>query len=328
MHLPSNFDLRALQVFIVTSEQGGMTQGAKVLGMTQSAVSQIIAGLEESIGSKLFDRTVRPIILTPAGNVLVNKGRKILADSQEAFREASTQDKKQLATITIAMPDSLAHVVGAPLYKTVRNVSSYLRFWAGISPYIREDFLSRKIDVVMTTTAVLEDIKDLERHQIFSEPYVMIFPKSYRGPTELTEVSRDFTLIRTSLRTAMGRRIESQINRLGLKFPETIEFDSPSAPLKAVAAGLGWAITTPLCLLHLPYIMDDLQIVPITRGQFNRHFSLIARENSLGAVPQNLADETRRLLRDECFNELYLKVPWLEGKMAWFDDENLLEDEA
>ena len=323
MHLPSNFDLRALQVFIVTSEQGGMTQGAKVLGMTQSAVSQIIAGLEESIGSKLFDRTVRPIILTPAGSVLVNKGRKILADSQEAFREASTQDKKQLATITIAMPDSLAHVVGAPLYKAIRDVSSYLRFWAGISPYIREDFLSRKIDVVMTTTSVLEDIKDLERHQIFSEPYVLIFPKTYKGPTDLIDIPRDFTLLRTSLRTAMGRRIQSQLNRLGLKFPETIEFDSPSAPAKAVAMGLGWSITTPLCLLHLPQLIDDLQIVPITRVQFSRHFSLIARENSLGSVPQNLADETRRLLRDECFVGLYSKIPWLEEKMAWFDDENV-----
>ena len=326
MHLPSNFDLRALQVFIVTSEQGGMTQGAKVLGMTQSAVSQIIAGLEDAIGSKLFDRTVRPIMLTPAGSVLVNKGRKILSDSQEAFREASTQDKKQLATITIAMPDSLAHVVCAPLYKSIRNVSSYLRFWAGISPYIREDFLSRKIDIVMTTTSVLEDIKDLERHQIFSEPYVLIFPKSYKGPTDLNEISRDFTLVRTSLRTAMGRRIQSQLNRLGLKFPETIEFDSPSAPAKAVASGLGWSITTPLCLLHLPYIIDDLHIVPITRGKFSRHFSLIARENSLGAIPQKLAEETRRLLREECFTELYNKIPWLEEKMSWFDDEDVGED--
>lgn len=327
MHLPSNFDLRALQVFIVTSEQGGMTQAAKVLGMTQSAVSQIIAGLEDAIGSKLFDRTVRPIMLTAAGSVLVNKGRKILTDSQEAFREASTQDKKQLATITIAMPDSLAHVVGAPLYKSIRDVSSNLRFWAGISPYIREDFLSRKIDIVMTTTSVLEDIKDLERHQIFSEPYVLIFPKTYKGPTDLTEISRDFTLVRTSLRTAMGRRIQSQLNRLGLKFPETIEFDSPSAPAKAVAAGLGWSITTPLCLLHLPYILDDLQVVPIARGKFSRHFSLIARENSLGSVPQILADETRQLLREDCFSDLYSKIPWLEEKMSWFSDDKDAEFE-
>jgi hypothetical protein len=52
---------------------------------------------------------------------------------------------------------------------------------------------------------------------------------------------------------------------------------------------------------------------------------LIARENSLGSVPQKLADETRRLLRDECFSELYGKLPWLEEKMSWFEDEDLGE---
>jgi len=59
MKIPGNFDLRSLQVFVVTADQGGMTQSAKVLRMTQSAVSQIIAGLEDAIDTKLFDRTVR-----------------------------------------------------------------------------------------------------------------------------------------------------------------------------------------------------------------------------------------------------------------------------
>ena len=54
MKIPSNFDLRSLQVFVETADQGGMTQSAKVLRMTQSAVSQIIAGLEDSVGVKLF----------------------------------------------------------------------------------------------------------------------------------------------------------------------------------------------------------------------------------------------------------------------------------
>jgi len=43
MRIPSNFDLRSLQVFVITADQGGMTQSAKVLRMTQSAVSQIMA---------------------------------------------------------------------------------------------------------------------------------------------------------------------------------------------------------------------------------------------------------------------------------------------
>ena len=60
--VPANFEFRALQVFVTTAEQGGMTKAAKVLGLTQSAVSQTIAALEEAVGKQLFDRAVRPIV--------------------------------------------------------------------------------------------------------------------------------------------------------------------------------------------------------------------------------------------------------------------------
>jgi len=90
MNIPSSFDLRSLQVFVVTADQGGMTQSARVMKMTQSAVSQIIAGLEDAVGTKLFDRSVRPIVLTSAGRILLERGRQILKDTKEAFREAQT----------------------------------------------------------------------------------------------------------------------------------------------------------------------------------------------------------------------------------------------
>ena len=107
-HLPPNFDLRALQVFVVTAEQGGMTQSAKVLNLTQSGVSQTIASLEEAIGGQLFDRSKRPIVLTSAGRALLNRSHNILADVQNAYLEASQSDLKELVSLTIAMPQSLS----------------------------------------------------------------------------------------------------------------------------------------------------------------------------------------------------------------------------
>jgi len=62
--IPNNFDLRTLQVFVMTADRGGMTQSARALKMTQSAVSQTISKLEDAIDVQLFDRTVRPIGLT------------------------------------------------------------------------------------------------------------------------------------------------------------------------------------------------------------------------------------------------------------------------
>ena len=57
MQLPPEFDLHALEVFILTVELGGMTASAQQLRITQSAVSQTIARLEHGIGATLFDRS-------------------------------------------------------------------------------------------------------------------------------------------------------------------------------------------------------------------------------------------------------------------------------
>ena len=51
MKLPQEFDLHALEVFVMTVELGGMSQCAAHLQVTQSAVSQTIAKLENGIGA-------------------------------------------------------------------------------------------------------------------------------------------------------------------------------------------------------------------------------------------------------------------------------------
>jgi len=321
MKIPSNFDLRSLQVFVETADQGGMTQSAKVLRMTQSAVSQIIAGLEDSVGVKLFDRSVRPIVLTSAGRILLERGRQILRDTKEAFRETRTLERRRLASLTVAMTDSMAAVLGSHLYETMNDVSSYWRFWSGLSPYHREEFLSHNIDLIITTSNVMEDVGGLNRYKVFQEPYVLIFPKNYKGSVDLNEGVRDLPFLRFSMRSAMGLRIERQLNRLRLKFPDVAEFDRGPAHTMAVAKGMGWGITTPLCLLEKPDVLEGVSVHPITRGSFSRHFDLLAREDNLGDIPEKIALEANKILKTICLPKLYEDIPWLEALINQDQDE-------
>jgi len=294
-----------------------MTQSARVLRMTQSAVSQIIAGLENAIDTQLFDRTVRPIVLTAAGRILLERGRQIIRDTEDTFRETRTLEQRQLAKLTIAMTDSMSAVLGAKLYRSLQDMSGYWRLWAGLSPYHREEFLSHNIDVMITTSDVMEDVVGLDRQLIFQEPYVLIFPKDYKGSVDLMDGVRDLPFLRYSRRSAMGLRIESQLNRFRLRFPDVVEFDGAQSHTMAVAEGVGWGITTPMCLLCKTELLDDVQVQPLTRGQFNRQFDLISRANSLGQTPVKLADEARHLLQTECMPIIYDKVPWIEEKFNW-----------
>lgn len=320
MKIPNNFDLRTLQVFVITADQGGMTQSARVLKMTQSAVSQIIAGLEEAVGTKLFDRSVRPIVLTAAGRILLARGRQILSDTEEAFRETQTLEYRRLASLTLAMTDSMAAVLGSHLYSNMQGLSSHWRFWSGLSPYHREEFLSHNIDLIISDSNVMDDIAGLTRHKIFTEPYVLIFPKGYSGPTDMESGVRELPFLRFSIRSAMGLRIERQLNRLRLKFPSVAEFDRAPGHTLAVAKGMGWGVTTPLCLMEQPGLIEDVDIYQITKGTFSRHFDVLSREDSLGDIPSKIADEARRILRQECLPLLYPKVPWLEDVLTWDED--------
>lgn len=320
MKIPNNFDLRSLQVFVVTADQGGMTQSARVLRMTQSAVSQIIAGLEDAVGTKLFDRSVRPIVLTAAGRILLERGRQIIRDTKETFRETQTLEQRKLAMLTIAMTDSMSAVLGAKLYRSMQDISSYWRVWAGLSPYHREEFLSHNIDIIITSSNVMEDVAGLDRQLIFQEPYVLVFPKSWKGSVDIMDGVRDLSFLRYSLRSAMGLRIESQLNRLRLKFPDIVEFDGAPSHTLAVAEGVGWGVTTPLCLLQTPHLLEQVQIHPLSRGQFSRHFDLLSRENSLGDMPSRIAAEARRILQVECMPALYDSIPWIEPLFNWNED--------
>src|SRR3546814_8539270 len=99
--------------------------------------------------------------------------------------------------------------------------------------------------------------------------------------------------VRYSLRSAIGRQIEGQLNRLRLNVPIDAEFDTASSQLSAVGDGMGWSLSTPLCLLQEVRQLDRLRVEPLPRDRFTRPISLVARRGDLGATPEVLAAANR-----------------------------------
>jgi DNA-binding transcriptional LysR family regulator len=318
--IPHNFEFRALQVFVATAEQASMTQAAKVLGLTQSGVSQIIAGLEETVGQQLFDRGMRPIVLTKVGQVLLRQSQKILGDLQHAFVEATESDSGELASLNIAMPESLANVLGPRLYRRRADIARFWRISNGLMPDQRAKFHTHAADVMITEESNTSDMINVERYNVFTEPYVLIFPKDFAHLQELGPHLAESTFIRFSLRSSAGRQTEAQLNRLQLKFSSEIEFDSVVGHATAVAYGLGWGITTPLCLFQVPGIFDLVSVQPIIRGRFGRRMTMVAREQILGATPRVLVEECRTILAEEVFPDLITSLPWLDGLLMLGED--------
>ncbi len=318
MEFPAGFDLKAIRTFTFVVELGGMTQAAQRLEMTQSSVSQTISNLEEAIGSALFDRTVRPIALTPTGVTLYDHSRDILAAAGDTLQALREQQGRRLTSLTLGMPESFANTVGPMLAESLDSYASRWRIWSGISPENHDALMNHAVDIIVTTSDELDSLEGLEIYPLLEEPFILIFPADYEHPSTALEAHTDLRFIRYSLRSAIGRQVERQINRLRLNLPITAEFDTASGQLAAVAAGTGWSVTTPLCLLQeYAKVGAQVRVEPIKRGQFSRSLKLIARKGALGDVPRSIASESRKILQNKGLELLFERHPWIRNLIVW-----------
>lgn len=71
-------NINQLKYFISVAEFKSFTKAANLHYISQTAVTQQIQALEEQLGVTLVDRSKRPIVLTPEGNVFLNEAKLIL----------------------------------------------------------------------------------------------------------------------------------------------------------------------------------------------------------------------------------------------------------
>lgn len=77
--------VEALPAFLAVAEQCSFTAAAARLGMSPSAVSQTIRGLEDRVGTALFSRTTRSVALTEAGKLFLAQVRPAMAEIDASF---------------------------------------------------------------------------------------------------------------------------------------------------------------------------------------------------------------------------------------------------
>ncbi len=82
-------ELKHIRYFVAVADELHFTKAAYRLHMSQPPLSQLIRRLEESLGFKLFERTKRKVVLTNAGQILLQESRGILARVDLAVERAA-----------------------------------------------------------------------------------------------------------------------------------------------------------------------------------------------------------------------------------------------
>ncbi len=80
-------EIRQLKAFLAIAEAKTFTAGARRVNVTQAAISMQIRQLEDEVGLPIFTRTPRRVILTEAGEYLLERARKILREHDSALAE-------------------------------------------------------------------------------------------------------------------------------------------------------------------------------------------------------------------------------------------------
>lgn len=103
-----NYSFRQLSAFITVANTGSFTSAAKVMHLTQGAVSLLIKELENSTGFTLFDRSSRSVRLSVMGESFLPFATKIVEDYNQAERYVRGLRELRSAVVTVAAAPLIA----------------------------------------------------------------------------------------------------------------------------------------------------------------------------------------------------------------------------
>lgn len=299
--------LWGIEVFVAAAEEGSISAAARRLGVSPSAISQQLSGLETALAAVLLDRSGRPMQVTPAGAMFRRHAQVILNAASEARAELAMADLSGLTTLRIGVIEDFDSDVTPRLLSTLARDLKGCRFLleTGASHRLLDQLDTRALDIVVAadsaSEAATEDWREV--HPIMAEPFVAVAPTGAR--------IEDLPLIQYTARHLMGRQIAAHLARHGLRPAHRFELDSYAAILAMVAGGEGWTILTPLALHQARAFRSAVEVRPLPFPALERTLSLSARRGILHDVPGQIAARLKPLIAEVVIAPALAAAPWL-----------------
>lgn len=250
---PPRYDVRHLEALRAVAEEGTFRGAADVLGYSQAAISQQIAGLEALTGSAVFDRPggPRPVMLTPVGRALLAHAEVIL-DRLDAARDevndiaAGTGGRLIIGTFQSVAVELLPDIVG----RVRRDIPRL------IMRAIEEDENAALLDLLhagdIDVAFVAGPVPDTSAEfiDLGSDPFVAVLPRRapYVGAASIPirEIG-DLGLIGEHVGTTQDF-IDQQVRDAGVTAQYAFRTNDNGAKQAMVRSGMGAAIMPQLAV--------------------------------------------------------------------------------
>jgi DNA-binding transcriptional LysR family regulator len=322
-HITSELTLRGLRVFVALEETGSIAGAAQRIGGSSSGVSQHITALEAAIGAKLFDRRAKPVTLTPAGQVLRAHAHRILSVVSEAQAELAEISLTSLPQLNLAIIDDLDASLTPVLVSALqaRFSKCFVHAFSGRSDQIIDRLQARQVDIGVTAL-LPADMTTFQVAPILREIFILVTAKdAIRPGSDPREALSRLPFVQYSETMPLGQKVAQHLKRVRLNVPRRFAFEATRSVLAMVVQTGGWTLTTPLNLLNAERFFPMVDILPLPFAGETRNVHLVARAEELGNLPEALACDCRRILRDVLVPRFAAIAPGFEGAIEVAEDE-------
>jgi len=262
-------EIKHLRSFISVARCGSFSRAAIALGIGQPALSRQIRCLETDVGSELFYRNGRGVVVTEAGRILADYAETIINASLQATSEIKSMGSRPSGEVVLGLPPAIGTELSVPVVDRFRErfPGVSLHLIEAFSGHILEWLGSARIDVGIvynvskTTTLDVELLMDEELYLVSSASS----PKPFAGDTlSLTDIAR-IPLVLPSHMHGLRTLIDASLSRVSCRPQVLLEIDGLAAILRQIENGSGCTIL-PLVAVHRELRDGRLRAWPIAEA--------------------------------------------------------------
>lgn len=169
-----------LRAFVAVAEELNFRRAAERLHLAQPALSRTIKDMENNLGVRLFERSTRMVIMTPAATLFLPEARDVLDHLSAAIRIAQRVDGGDLGTLSVGFNDfAINDLLPAIVMEfRTRYPSITIDLRSMDSPEMAEALTKRRLDIGFLNGAHL--VTNLESQVLRQEQLVCLLPRRHQ----------------------------------------------------------------------------------------------------------------------------------------------------
>jgi LysR family transcriptional regulator, regulator for metE and metH len=237
-------EIRHLRLLTTIASEGSVTRAAHQLHVTQSALSHQLRDAEERLGTRLFLRVGKKMILTPAGNYLREAAQRLLQDLSRAEEQVSNLDGCTGGVIRLSTECYTCYHWLPPLLKRFHGKFPRVEVSidANSTHHPIEALLAGKLDVAIVSCPPKN--KNLLLNPICEDELVMVLPTGHRLCASKYVRFRDLageTILIYPPREE-STLLQKYMLPAGVEPREALEIPLTEAMIEMIASGMGVAL--------------------------------------------------------------------------------------